>query len=363
VTRRVAFVGPLPPPLHGFSSINAAMLAALKERAAVTVFDRAKRSNARGRQTLQQIIQTVKYTFACRQDAALYLALSGGIGQIVDLLYVLTSKIFRQRAFVHHHSFAYINSSSAINKILFSLLRKQTHIVLSRGMAVALAKRYNLDEQRIIVVSNAAYFAGVSNYPRPSPIEETAVRLGFISNITFDKGFVEFFEVLRQLKQLGIEYRACIAGPLAPETRQIFAELCAALPAVEYIGAIYGEAKESFYRQIDVLLFPTKYANEAEPLVIHEALRNGVYVIACDRGAIAEMLGNGAGLAFKLESYVNSAAICISDLNADRAKLKRVQRFAFDQEQRLRAVAGVELARVLNEIVGAKGLSGASTVR
>jgi glycosyltransferase involved in cell wall biosynthesis len=50
-------------------------------------------------------------------------------------------------------------------------------------------------------------------------------------------------------------------------------------------------------------LFPTKYVNEADPLVIHEALRNGVYVIACERGAIAETLGHGAGLAVPHEGF------------------------------------------------------------
>jgi len=47
---------------------------------------------------------------------------------------------------------------------------------------------------------------------------------------------------------------------------------------------------------VDVLLFPTDYANEAEPLVIHEAIRSGAHVIACERGAIPDILSNGAGL-------------------------------------------------------------------
>ena len=55
-----------------------------------------------------------------------------------------------------------------------------------------------------------------------------------------------------------------------------------------------GSTRSAFIGSLDIFLFPTNYANEAEPLVIYEAMRRGVYVIACDRGAISEMLLNGA---------------------------------------------------------------------
>ena len=41
VPRSVAFVGPLPPPLHGLSAACAAMLALLQNRGTVAVFDRS----------------------------------------------------------------------------------------------------------------------------------------------------------------------------------------------------------------------------------------------------------------------------------------------------------------------------------
>jgi glycosyltransferase involved in cell wall biosynthesis len=351
LTRYVAFVGPLPPPLHGFSSVSATMLNLLRQRASVQVFDRARRSNSRAGQLLRQIFLVFKYIGLCfrERDLTLYLALSGGRSQLLDSLYLLVSKIFHNRAIIHHHSFAYVNSSTLINKVLFSLIRNQTHIVLSRRMATALTNRYRLDERKLLMVSNAAYFAEAPVNPRPARSDgtEAPVRVGFLSNITFDKGFIEFFDVLTRLRSLNVEYRAYVAGPVAPEARQSFYRLCATDSHVEYVGAVYDEAKEHFYQQLDVLLFPTKYANEAEPLVIHEALRSGVYVIACDRGAIAETLGNQAGRVFLSERFVDSAAECICSLSADRDKLIQGQRLAFAQAQRLHISASMELAEVL----------------
>ncbi len=355
LAHQVAFVGPLPPPLHGFSSVSAMMLDELKQRTSVAVFDRAKRQNGLGRELFQQLFQVVRFINVSRKDRelTLYIALSGGKSQLLDLLYILVGTFFRQRAFVHHHSFAYVNYSTIINKLLFSLLRHQTHIVLSKGMATALAKRYSLDQTKISIVSNAAFFAKAPMNPRRPFNQDTEppVRVGFLANITFDKGFVEFFDVLGRLRSLNVDYRAYVAGPVAPAAHQVFDRLCTTHSDVEYAGGVFGEAKDQFYRQLDILLFPTKYANEAEPLVIHEALRSGVYVIASNLGAIADTLDNGAGLVFPLESFVDSAAQCIRGLSSDPAKLIEGQRLALEQSQRLRAGGSAALAKVLKEIV------------
>jgi glycosyltransferase involved in cell wall biosynthesis len=330
------------------------MLGLLQQRAAVLVFDRGRRSNARARELFRQLLQVGRFVGACLADRelTLYLALSGGNGQLLDSLYILVSRLCRQRVFVHHHSFAYVNDSTFVNRALFTLLRKQFHIVLSRGMAAALTGRYRLDERRMIVMSNAAFFSDAQRSPRSAP-EQAAVApicVGFLSNITFDKGFVEFFAVLARLRDLQVDYRAYVAGPVAPEARQEFDRLYAAAADTEYVGALYGTAKDQFYRQLDVLLFPTKYANEAEPLVIHEALRSGVYVIACNRGAIADTLENGAGLVFMLDSFVESAAASLRSLSSERGRLTQAQDLAIAQAQRLRDAAGTVLGKLLTEI-------------
>jgi glycosyltransferase involved in cell wall biosynthesis len=134
---------------------------------------------------------------------------------------------------------------------------------------------------------------------------------------------------------------------LAPDARQTFDELLGAAGDVEYVGPVYGGQKERFYRQLDVFLFPTNYANEAEPLVIYEAMRQGVHVIACDRGAIAEMLSNGAGLAFSREQMVESAAAHIAKLNDDRQALAAAKRNSMQQARRVRCAGQVALEDLL----------------
>ena len=354
MTRFVSFVGPLPPPVNGFSSVCEMMLERLKKRMPVEVFNRAPNLRARAYGILQQLAKPARFFGLClgRREVVLYLALSGGRGQLVDLVYVLISKLFRRPIFVHHHSFVYINSPSWLNRRFFSLVREEAHIVLSPNMGQSLTRAYGLNPGALRVVSNAAFYDTDDAHARAADDDSAPIQLGFLSNITFEKGIVEFFSILENLQRCGVKYRAHIAGPVAPDARQAFDKLLAAAHDVEYVGAVYAAQKERFYRQLDVFVFPTNYANEAEPLVIYEAMRQGVHVIACDRGSIAEMLCNGAGLAFSSEQIVESATAQIAKFDRDRPALLAAKRRSMLQARRVRCASKLALENLLASMQG-----------
>lgn len=284
------------------------------------------------------------------QDIVLYLALSGGMGQLIDGLYVLVARLLRHQIFVHHHSFAYIDQPGWFNRALFGSLRAATHIVLSAGMGRGLQQLYGVDRNHVRVVSNAALFPSIAVTEPGAAAAPGPLRIGFLSNITFEKGIVEFFEVMRLLHARGVQYQARIAGPVSAAVRPSFDRMLADAANVEYLGAVYGEAKEQFYRGLDVLLFPTKYINEAEPLVIHEALRAGVFTIACDRGAIAEILGNGAGLALPEREFVETAARWLTQTSHEPQKLNDARHACWQQARSIQDVAVTELDRLLQSM-------------
>ena len=288
---RLCFAGPLPPPINGFSNVCGMMLDVLRAKMPVEIYDRAPNQRAPAIGVLKQLLKPLQYLATCvgRRDTTLYLALSGGRGQLIDLLYVLVSKLFRRPVYIHHHSYSYINAPSRLSRCFFAFVRNDSHIVLSPHMRSSLCRAYGLNARTVGVLSNAAFYRS-DDARRVQPNQESAIHLGFLSNITVEKGIVEFFGVLAELTRRGVAYHAHVAGPVAPDAQEIFEKLLHSTANVEYLGPLYGEDKDRFYAQLDVFLFPTQYANEAEPLVIYEAMQRGVYVIACDRGSIPEML-------------------------------------------------------------------------
>ena len=312
-------------------------------------FDRAPHAGGAVYSVVVQARRLIGYAVSClrHRKTALYLALSGGRGQLIDLIYVLISRLFRREIFIHHHSYSYINSSSLLNKCFFSIAKDASHVALTRGMGAALSRKYGLDTRKVRVVSNSAFF-GVDAYtPRCTRPVTPEIRIGFLSNITLEKGFVEFFAILRALKQQGVAFKATIAGPLAASAREQFQSLMAGSTETEYIGPVYREAKQSFYEQLDVFVFPTKYPNEAEPLVLYEAMNSSTFVVACDRGAIREMIGD-TGLVVPEASIVEGAADCIRHLSQNRAHLASAQKAASSRMQQLNAEAALELRDFIN---------------
>jgi exopolysaccharide biosynthesis operon protein EpsL len=277
--------------------------------------------------------------------------LSGGLGQWVDLVNVLAARVCGHEVFVHHHSFAYISAPSFVNRLLFSIVRRQTHVVLSPHMGEELIRLYRIDSTKIRVVSNAAFYAPVEENLH-IPEVELPVRLGFLSAVSLEKGIAEFFAVLAELKRAGIPYVGRVAGPLKPDMRLQFEALLGSSSEVTYLGPVYDEAKAAFYRDLDILLFPTDYANEAEPLVIHEAMRSGVHVIACDRGAISEMLTHGAGVVCAKSSFVATASAQIAAFNADASTLQHARKLSLLHARRLRDSSRAELEALLEQIAG-----------
>jgi glycosyltransferase involved in cell wall biosynthesis len=353
MTKQLAFVAPLPPPVNGFANICKAMLDLLRSRSKVSVFNRAPPIDGSFAARLRPLANLINYCVWCvrKSNADLYLGLSGGLGQIIDWPYIIIGKMFRRRIFIHHHSFAYINAPSTLNRLLLSSLRAATHIVLSHRMKSELIRIYRLDASKVKVVSNAAFYEAGSKRPRSMEVGES-IRLGYLSAVSFEKGIGEFFTVLAELKRVKIPYRAYIAGPLTAAMQSEFAKLLASSSDVSYLGPIYDEAKDEFYRNLDVLLFPTDYANEAEPLVIHEALRGAVHVIACERGAIAEMLAHGAGVVCAKSMFAAAAVAQIRKFTEDPASLRFAQRSSLEQARRMHDTSVAELGALLDEMAG-----------
>ncbi len=356
---RLIIVGPFPPPKHGVSAMNESVLqAARAENLAVTVFDTAPASLERNLRTKLGRLGKIRTALrgvaeeAGRGEATVYLSLSGGPGLIWEALIAWRARRAGARLLVHHHSFRYLDAPyRPMNWLVKGAGARACHIVLCRRMGDILASRYP-EVGRILVMSNAAL---LSAPPAPAPAQMPELRvIGFLSNLSPAKGMFEVLDLAAAALRTGHDFRLQIAGPF--EDRQHEAEFRARLrhlPNTDYVGPVHGDAKERFLAGLGALVFPTRYRNEAEPLVILEALRHGCPAIAFARGCIPSLLEADCGLAVPLDGNFTDAALAVlARWQSDRRAFLAARRAAQEQYHRLQSASADARVAFMHELKG-----------
>jgi glycosyltransferase involved in cell wall biosynthesis len=329
--------------------INQRMLAALRTQHQVLAFDMAPRVNL-----LVLILLWWRFVISIwrHKPVALYLALSGGLRQWVDLAFIQIAHWRRIPIFVHHHSFSYVSEGHLSTVMRTNALRKAVHVVLCEKMGVGIVQLYKISPSKIRVLSNAAFLDGVL-MPMREGVEPGSLRVGFLSNITAEKGIFEFFAVLSKSEFNGLALQGVIAGPVDAAVSSAFNTSLVKNENVTYVGPVYGSDKSSFFSGIDVLFFPTRYPNEAQPVTILEALSHGVPVVAFARGCIEGMVPAGAGAVFPYSDgfvcQTIDALRLLAESPAALAKARYVAHMAFESQ---RATDRAVLDNLVAEIGG-----------
>lgn len=289
----VKFVTVLPPPHTGMTAVSAAMEAALREALEVRPFvqrrapgmsDRAWSFRKHG----GLLTAMTRALLSGPRTAPVYVVLDSGGGAWGSALLALMARALGAPLVVHHHVFSYFTAPTTAARLFFRIAgRRALHLTLCGCMGERLREQYGANRTSL-ALSNPAFVA-VAASPRP---RSRLRRLGFLGNVTRDKGVGLFMETVRRLSAQGIALEAQIAGPVHDES--LAAEIAAfvaedperrAAP-----GPVYGPAKQAFLDGIDVLLFPSQYVNEAQPVTIYEAMAAGAPVLATDRGCVPEQL-------------------------------------------------------------------------
>lgn len=291
----VRVYGPLPPPMHGAAAVTRRMVDVLLERphADVVTFDigDGERLPRRLMTMLRGLLRLLVCTVRRRPDAV-YLGGAGGELLWFQAIVVLVGRLAGHRTVFHHHNSSYL---IAPMRSMALLVRcggaRLEHVVLSEVMGERLQARYP-GARTVRVCSNAGLMGPAEQPARPPVGPGSAVVLGHLSNLTLEKGVQTAIDSLRRLLDAGVDARLVLAGPcIGEEVEALVTDAVRELPGrLEWLGRLEGEQVAEFYRSIDVFVFPSTYANEAEPLVVLDALRHALPAVAHDVGSLAGML-------------------------------------------------------------------------
>lgn len=361
----ICMVGAFPPPVHGMAVVNAAVYELVRDRVgAPTVLnlsaDSLRRTWSRRLARMGNVAKSLlRYCgeILSGRGATLYVGASGGWGQLYEALFVAVARFAGARIFLHHHSFAYLDQPTIPARLLSRLAGPAaTHIVLCEGMQRRLQERYPIVAVTR-VVSNAAFVGQGHNKKYRQRAQ--AANIGFFGNISRAKGILEFLRVAEQLAREATGIQSYVAGPI--ESRTLDREIREAetrLHTLHYLGPRYGQDKEAFWSLIDVLLFPSRYSNEAAPLVVHEAMAHGVPVIAWERGCLASMVTPDSGFVVKHDQdFVEAAVALLRRWRRDSAAFAQMSNSAAEEFRRQHARSTEHLAALLNDLCSQAAVS------
>jgi glycosyltransferase involved in cell wall biosynthesis len=345
-----------PPPLHGQSMVSESLREHFRGVGyTVSSHDispgrrRAWRYHARRIAT----VLAAGRSLIVSRDTPVYLSSEAGFGVFYLIYLILCARLGSKKLILHHHVFSYIRDYSFWHHVAIRLAGRECyHILLSPYMDKHFQRQFG-EQHRRLVVYNSVFVDRSLRRGRSSHTESAPLHVGFLGRLERAKGFDIFLDVMRRLKDepdfhfvVGGDYaNSPYADELAAVQRQLGERLHLA-------GFVDGECKVKFFSELDVLLFPSRYANEASPMVCFEALAMGVPVVAADIGAIGDIIPPAGGEVLVLDdAFATKVTERLRDLAVDRRRLAEWRHGAAATFETLDA-RGQEALRQLAAVLG-----------
>ena len=296
------------------------------------------------------LLRALRKSFALRgrrrAPKTVYVTSSGGLGILAEGLCVALLLRRADRLVVHHHSFAYLNAPTlAFRVVCRSVYRRAYHVVLCEHMAALLGA--HVASKRISIVSNAAFVDTPGKAQSSEPIESAGLRLGHLSNLAVEKGLDLVLGVLSDTPD---DVSLTIYGtPIDAQSATLLREALETFPSrLTHIEPTNREGVWDFFRSIDLFLFPSRYRNEAAPLVVLEALAAGVPVVASDRGCIPSQLAPELGdFVSTVEQFASSVGVIVRAMLSDYGYKREAERRAERQWTQLEAASRLHVSELL----------------
>lgn len=335
----LVLAGQFPPPVHGFAYITKEISKALIIKHNTTIIDLVPHVLYNGvPYHLRRLLLTLKGLrhLLCKsiiKKRKFYIACEGGLGIIYTIILCIMARALKFPIYIHHHSFAYIENTSRLMAILLRVIGHQAiHIFLCPMMSQHFMRRYQRNI-KCLFIPNSAFVDEVSTMP-PIFQKKNPLKIGLLSNLNDEKGLSIFLDIIRFAAFERLDIIGILAGPPVSESdkEKITITKKELGERLDYRGPVYGNAKEAFFRSIDVFVFPTRYLNEAQPTVIFEAMAHGIPILSYDRGCIKEQISDCGAVLDRENDFISFALDWLKkQLNSPETlnELKRITKMAF----------------------------------
>lgn len=250
-----------------------------------------------------------------------------------DFVIVMMLKAMGQKVVIHYHNKGVaICQNKLLDNYLYKCFFKDIKVILLAEPLYKDICKY-VERKNIYICPNGIPVS--KEFPIKQP--HNNFNILFLSNMMKEKGVWDLVKACQILKEKGKSFHCHFVGKWSDITEYDFMAQIRKNNLEEYItayGAKYGEEKTNFFREADVFVFPTFYNNECFPLVLLEAMEQGIPCISTEEGGIPSIIENNKTgyiiqkqspieLAEKIDYFIQNPDKCISMGNAGRERFKQ----------------------------------------
>jgi len=294
--KKILFFVQMPPPVHGAALSNRKVVnskslqSKFLTRLNAINFSRSleemqSKSALKFFKIFVIVFRLVKDLIFFRPDVVYFSISPVGSSFLRDVLFVLIIKIFRVKLLYHLHGKGIADIKSKPLLFIYRFVfRNSTVICLSEGLSK------DIDH----VKSNAVVEIcpnGVSDsfYSK----RDKVINVTFLSNLLPLKGVYVFLDAMTLLLESGCDVEVNLAGPFnkkfSEQDLELYLSRSSRLKSkIKVYGMVNEAQKKELLAKTDILTHPTM--NDAQPLVLIEAMAAGCFIISTRQGGIPDIL-------------------------------------------------------------------------
>lgn len=302
--RRILLIGPLPPPAHGVAVLTSNLLASsVADRFDIVHLDTADRRGVDniGRLDAGNVwlagVHGARFVRLLSRHSfdAVYLPISkNALGFLRDSLFMGPAAMRGTPVILHFHGGQFdrfVRTAPAPLRILVRTLVRRAARAIVPGDGLKPMLHNLIAGERIVTVPN-----GVADLPArdESPGQRHGrVHILFLGNLLPGKGYVALLDAVQLLLDEGLDIEATFAGAVvdADVHERALATVRYGDDRIRFHGEVDSATKVTLLHSANVLALPSE--DEAQPLVILEAMAAGLPVVSTRRGAIPETVVDG----------------------------------------------------------------------
>jgi len=316
----IILVGPMPPPIDGQSMAFGLLARGLSSESGDTSIVNINRpSDGFARSRVARVLDYLRFIgiflgqLVRHPGANVYLTVAQSrAGFVRDVVFIGLARLARRKIVIHVHGGNYdgfYRSQPAALRWLIRRILSWTSVIIV--LAERLCSMFDFDPKlalRIHVVPNGLPGDTPPYTPVTPPREGEPFRVLFLSNLIESKGYLEVIEAAGLLVRSGIDIRLDLCGEFranpsddrrvcsAEQARRLAEDIILSQGLCEQVhlrGVVSGADKDQLLSHCHVLVLPTRYDAEGQPLAIIEAMAWGRPVITTDYRGIPDLVEDG----------------------------------------------------------------------